>query len=291
MEEIYEFRIDEDYAGILLSEHEGVKQGIARVIQIRKADPLFFKIKETNELVQKKYDTLFFYGWEIIRKYSKKEIDEAEYFLMKIDKTFEPAGEECGTIYDESKACKICGVNASIKGDLILKYSSIPNKDIARTIADEIIVSEKFVKVFENKKLKGADFSSVYFKKKKSHSWYNLTAHSPAVNLSQKTVAGVNPFDLSESSESIKNKNVSNTLEIYKCPLGHTIGLNLLSEVFIKRESIIGYNDISIAKEKTGVRRGLLRPDSIFIISKKLKSVIEKDNLKGFSFEVANIVD
>lgn len=36
---------------------------------------------------------------------------DADLFLIKIKKSFEPAGEECGTLFNEEVACEKCGAN------------------------------------------------------------------------------------------------------------------------------------------------------------------------------------
>jgi hypothetical protein len=50
--------------------------------------------------------TRSFFGWRLTRAYEKQEVDEAQLFRPIISSVFEPAGEQCGTVYDESSACK-----------------------------------------------------------------------------------------------------------------------------------------------------------------------------------------
>ena len=102
MTEKYEFRIIYDFANILFDETEGKNIGTTvKVIQIDRSDNRFEKIGLLQKEIGMKYDRLFFAGWQIIRKYSKEEIDNAFLFHIKIKRAFEPEGEDCGTIYDE----------------------------------------------------------------------------------------------------------------------------------------------------------------------------------------------
>lgn len=278
MKEILELRINYDYANLLFKEDEGKNLGTsARVIELTKEDPRYDQISVIENQVQKKYGKRFYFGWEIKRKYSKKELETAKLLHMKIKTAFEPAGEECGTVYDEATACKICGANRKQVTPLKLKKGSVPKKDIARTIAGELVVSEKFVAAFKKRGLKGAILEPVLFEKGPSN-YFQLVALSK-VELSQKTVVGINPFNLSTGSEG----------EIYQCPLGHTIGLNLLSEPYVsKATSIIGL-DLSKSNQKIGVKRGLIRPESLYLCSQAFRKMVEEEKLKGFNFQIAHI--
>jgi hypothetical protein len=212
---------------------------------------------------------------------------------MKIKTMFEPAGEECGTIYDETTACEICGANRKQIGVLKLKKGTIPKKDIARTIAGEIVVSEKFKKAFEQRNLKGLELLPVEFAKGTSD-YYQLGA-SKEIELSQNTIAGGDIFDKgSDGSEAYEftvsgGHKVVFDKEVYRCPKGHLIGLNLLSEAYVLNSSSIGESDFLVSKQKIGVKRGLLRPEPIYFCSQAFRKMIEEENLSGFEFEIANI--
>ncbi|HZP46648.1 MAG TPA: hypothetical protein VFB15_13445 [Candidatus Binataceae bacterium] len=80
---------------------------------------------------------------------------------MYITSVFEPAGEQCGTIYDETRACEICGASPPQISALRLDLRRVPRADITRTIANEAVVSERFVEAFHKADLSGADFDAV----------------------------------------------------------------------------------------------------------------------------------
>ena len=75
---------------------------------------------------------------------------------------------------------------------------------------------------------------------------------------------------------------------IYLCPFGHTLGLNLLSEIFLKKT----HSDflISWTKECVGVKRGFLRPEHCLIFNAAFFLLKEKFKLAGLKFEIAHFV-
>jgi len=282
MKETFEFRISYDFATKLFSPTEGKDLGqitkSVKVIYISKDDPRFDQIPIVDSQIRRDYNRPFYFSWRVHRKYSKKEVDNAIAFNSKITKIFEPAGEECGTEYDEDIACEICGSNRKKIGRLNLKKGTIPRKDIACTIAGEIIVSERFKEIFQRNNLKGLTFEPINYGKHTSNI-YEPIVNSPELSLTEKTIAGIDPFNFSESEGA----------EIYKCPKGHTIGLNLLSEAYVADSPTITEYDFFATKQKVGVNRGLLRPQPLYICSQAFRQMVLKEKLSGFDFEVAHI--
>ena len=289
MKEILELRINYEYAHLLFKADEGKNIGTSvKVIELSIEDPRYRQVPIIAKEVKKKYDKNFFFGWQIKRKYSKKELDAASLLHMKIKVIFEPTGEECGTIYDESVACEICGANRKQVSSLILIKEAIPQKDIAKTIGGEIIVSEKFVNAVKRRNLKGLIFSRINLEK-----YYQLTANME-IELSPSTVVGINPFDLSSINESpgvieLEGYSINFEKEIYTCPKGDTIGLNLLSEPHVLINSSIDTCDFLASRQKIGVKRGLLRPESIHFCSQAFKQMVGEENLTGFDFEITRL--
>jgi hypothetical protein len=84
----------------------------------------------------------------IRRRYSRNDLAAADAFSLAILGGFEPPGELCGTVYDEASACPRCGAGVIQVSGLRLDLRKAPrNKDIARTIADEWIVSQRLAKL------------------------------------------------------------------------------------------------------------------------------------------------
>lgn len=281
MTESFELRVDEDFADRLFLPNEGKKlgTGIVRLVKLDGNDPRLAKIGRLQKDLYKEQKRSFFYGWEILRKYSREEINAASLFHWKITSIFEPAGEECGTSYDESTACPRCGAGAKQTTPLFLPEKRIPkSKDISRTIAGEIVVSRRVAELFARHEITGAEFRPLRSQGSsgsESKEWFQLVVQGPEAEISAPTHVGINPFDDDEEGK-------------YRCPLGDLIGLNLLSEITITSASR-GSADMVRTRQFIGTRRGLLRPEQLLLISPKLARLIESEKLKGCGIEVAHL--
>jgi hypothetical protein len=280
MRELAEFRIDERFAPMLFAESEGKRFGNSvRKIELDTDDPRFKRIGELQKELMKSYGKPFFYGWEIIRKYGARELANAELFYMRITSIFEPAGEECGTKYDESVACRTCGAGAKQIGPLRLDVSRIPKgKDFAKSISGEIVVSQRAVDIFNRNGVTGVGFSPVRTTRPaavESKDWYQLHVQSTNAIIASSTRTGNGPFDDDPNNE-------------YRCAAGDLIGLNLLSEVTVDSASR-GDADIIASRQYIGTRRGLLRPERIIFTSKKVFRLFDSESLKGCDFEIAKL--
>jgi hypothetical protein len=288
MREKFEFRIPEPTASEYLPDDAGVglESGIASIGPIARKlilspeDPLFADVGRIDSEFKAR-SRAFFTGWGVRRTYTKAEMEATELVRGIVVRIFEPAGEECGTIYDESKACEQCGGGAVIASQLFLRPSRLPKRDylaIATTIAGEIVVSEKFVQVFRSGTFHGADFRPLYDRRSAPiPSWYELAIRSVPVAIVAPTRGGNDPFDGDVYGE-------------YRCPRGDTIGLNLISELWLSRaEFERGKPDIAFSRERFGARRGLLRPQPELLISPRLRRALMERGLKGLRFEVAHL--
>jgi len=288
MKEITEFRINYDYAHLLFKADEGKNLGTSvRVVELSKEDPRYNQIHILDKEVKKKYDRGFFFSWQIKRKYSKEEFDAATLLYLRIKTAFEPAGEECGTMYDEAAACEICGANRKQISPLFLKKGTIPKKDISRTIGGEVVVSEKFVNAVRQRSLKGLQLSQTNIEK-----YYQLIANTK-IELSPNTITGNNPFEKSTGSNGgtyyFSGYKVVFEKEVYICPKGDLIGLNLLSEPYVLNSQSIGECDFFASKQLTGVKCGLLRPEPIYFCSPTFRKMVEEEKLSGFEFQIAHV--
>jgi len=106
--------------------------------------------------------------------------------------------------------------------------------------------------------------------------WCQLVIVSSSAEITAPTRLGIDPFDEDRGGE-------------YRCTLGDLLGLNLVSEVSV-RSSSIGEGDFVGSREFIGVRRGLLRPERIVLISPKVQRLIDSEKLKGCEIEVAHLV-
>jgi hypothetical protein len=344
--EIYEFRIQGKFASLLFSDDEGVSLGPLRTrkILISPEDSRFSRIGELDQEIHRDFGTYFFAGWNIHRRYSRSELLAADALTLWPKCTFEPCGELCGTTFDQSVACVHCGAGAAQTSDLRLDLRKAPkDKDIARTIAGEIVVSQKLAEGLVDAGIKGvelrrcrhkaryeddplelseapsgrqlllkaqeegikhtewefwvwlnrpensalsdqahAEYSaykrrSARTKGKPPPVWYQVVVSS-TVDVASPTRTGVNPFDDDNTGE-------------HRCPRGDTIGLNLLSELFVSRGDFEKSKaDILETRQYIGVRRGVLRPERRLLISQRFRQVLEESGAKGFSLEVTHLV-
>lgn len=212
-----------------------------------------------------------------LRKYTKNELRAAELLTLDISSYFEPSGEECGTIYET--LCQECNLGRQAS-ELILDLRCAPQqKDMAQTSAwVEWVVSSRFVRIFSERKLNGAEFRPIFeFKHptRKSKDWHQLWVTGRAGKLSARTQMGKDPFSPSQIS--------------WCCPQGHSVATRFLSEIFLHREQWDG-SDIAITENLFGQGRNLLRPTPLIVISPRLYRLLDENKVKGFSCEIVRLV-
>ncbi len=338
---IIEFRIPESSAQQHFPSNVGVRLGDSvRKVMLPAEDPLIAEIGKIDRQYRVKGRAFFTY-WSISRNYAPVELHDVDLFHIRPKKVFEPAGEECGTQYDESMACPECGAGAAQISDLRLDLRKAPRAvDFAETIAGEQIVSQRMAECLIDAGLQGFSLRRVrhkaryeddpidlhkvptgreilrkaevagsphptwsfwvwlnraenrdmldkavaeYVVQKRQQSrrhrqvlpvWYQLMVTSSPVELSPPTRVGEDPFD--ENSYG-------------KCPRGDVAGLNLLSEVTVKKESLADA-DIMATRQMVGVRRGLLRPRPLLLLSPNAWRTVKEAGMRGLVIEVAHLL-
>ena len=248
-------------------------------VTIRSDDPKFKNLAEIYRELQTKNEWAFI-GWGSHREYTFDELASAQVFRLFFSNHYvAPAGEQCGTIYDQSHVCSLCGVGEEQVSTLCLYESKLPKgRDIATTLADEWIASTKFTEMCIDNAITGIEFAPILSSKKdrESKNWRQIVSNSSPLSICEPTQTGIHPFDADEKSE-------------FRCPLGHVIGLNILSEIHIEQPNF-NISDWNITLQRTGHRRGLLRPKPSILISPKLRALMLKEKIKGFKTEVAYTV-
>jgi hypothetical protein len=182
------------------------------------------------------------------RKYTLAELRSAEILRLNIAPHFEPAGEECGTLYET--LCPHCNLGRQVS-DLILDLGRVPqHEDIAETIASvEWVVSSKFAQVFTENGLSGGEFLPVFeFKNPTAHSraWHQLRVTGSAGSVQEKTELGKDPF----SSE-----------VAWRCPLGHSVVAQILSDIYLSRDAWDG-SDVACHNFALRARQEPSAPDA-----------------------------
>ena len=213
---------------------------------------------------------------------------------------FEPAGEECGTRYDDSSACthifapqreievagrsvlipqSTCGVGAQQIGRLHLDGRRIPKRfDFCATIAGEVVVSKLAKEVFEHHGLSGFRLDPIRLSdrgQQSSEQHYQLRVVGARVDIHGSTRAGEGPFDNTGYG---------------RCPHSHIWGLNLLSEVTVTAETLSDA-DVVATRQQIGVRRGLLRPRPVLLLSPRAWLVVRAAKLRGLRAQRAHVVE
>jgi hypothetical protein len=281
MKEFLELRVREDRASLLFDESEGKKLGGVRRVVLPKTDPRITRIGDLQRELKAKDGRPFFFGWQLRHKYSRAEIERAEVLYLRIPSVFEPSGEECGTQYDDTCACPVCGSGAVQLTPLRLDTRRIPkSKDISETIGGEIVVSEQFYELSRMYKLSGLHFREVesgHGRKPPKNKWFQLNAVGVQAHIHRRTSVGINPFNLDASGE-------------FRCSKGDLLGLNLLSEVFLTREPTPS-EDVFCTAEFIGVRRGLLRPQRLLLVTPRAMRIMLDAGVKGCAFDVAHYLE
>jgi hypothetical protein len=285
MRETIEFRIEEKDAQRYLRPEDGEvigPGGDVRKLVVDSSDSRVETIRKLEHQFRQR-GTFFFSSWNIHRQYTPKELENAELLHLRLRTAFEPPGECCGTEYDDAAACPNCGAGARQLNELRLEPSSLPRgKDLARTIAwNELLVSARLAEAMRAHALSGARFLPVVRKSGRGplDGWFQLEVTSRPLGVGPATRFGQDPFDLDEKGE-------------YRCPQGHTAGLNILSELSVLRGEWDGA-DLCATRQLLGYRSrngGVLRPYPMLLISQRLRRVLVELKAKGFDLEVAHLV-
>ncbi|MFY2556174.1 hypothetical protein ACN469_00865 [Corallococcus terminator] len=222
---------------------------------------------------------LFFAGWRILRHYSARELKSAELLKLGLEAVFEPSGEECGTGYDEATACTLCGAGARQVTDLSLDVRRIPkHAALARTLAHELIISARLADLWRERGITGVDFRPILRAGTSAEpvkEWSQLVLTAPPLDILPATLTGNDPFDLDEDNAQ-------------RCPKGHVVGLNVLSELSLRRGDYDG-SDLTWTRQLVGMRSGVLRPHPLLLMSPKLHGLLAELKVKRLDVEVAHL--
>jgi hypothetical protein len=271
MQEIYEFRIPEAWACEWLEPRDGTKtrSGSVRIVRTLKGSDLFDRVLRADATRRITGDRLFL-SWSVRREYDREELDAAELLLLDIFNVFEPAGEEFGVVYLPNAEGPAESANRI--GPLILKCSRFRGKSFCKSIAGEVLVAPEMQNLIRTEACTGLEFGPVFCKGREpsKRGWAELVVTSRHVTISPRTVIGVDPLELGPRGGTGSGEN---------------IGLNVLSEVSVVRESWDG-SDFVVSKQTVGSFQGLLRPRRLIMISKRVFDAIPSKMQKGLDFEV-----
>ena len=274
MRETIELSISSDKATPLLPPDVGEDRGLTRRLVLSSDDPLLEKIREHEQTWQRRGSTMLT-DLEIHRQYTSRELQQAELLWLRVRPFFEPTGEDCGTLYDETKACLQCGFGARQVGLLHLELKRIPKRDIARTLGGEIVVSARLAEEMKAAGIRGYELGPVVSRQgKPTPHWHQLLVPECAVELAPETRVGAD-FFVPQPDEA-------------RCPAGHVVGFDVLSEVHVQRSSV-GEADWLCTRQAVGQRLGPYRPLPLLLISQRLYQLLTACKVKRFDVEVAHL--
>jgi hypothetical protein len=275
MRETIELNISSDKAAPFLPPEVGEDRGLTRRLVLPSNDHLLERIREHEQAWRQRGSTMLTY-LEIHREYTPRELRQAELLWLRVRPFFEPTGEDCGTVYDETKACPKCGFGARQVGPLHLELKRIPKRDIARTLGGEIVVSARLAEEMKAAGIRGYELGPVVSRQgKPTPDWYQLLPPECLVELAPQTRVGAN-FFVPEPDAA-------------RCPEGHVAGFDVLSEVYVQRSSV-GEADWSCTRQAMGPRLGAYRPLPLLLISQRLYQFLTARKVKRFDVEVAHLV-
>ncbi|HMJ32421.1 MAG TPA: hypothetical protein VK501_00780 [Baekduia sp.] len=104
--------------------------------------------------------------------------------------------------------------------------------------------------------------------------WYQLVPDGDRAQIAPTTLVGITPFADAAQNESSR------------CPQGHVAGLNLISELHLDAATYPA-PDLVATEQLVGVRRGLLQPVPLLVMSPRLRGLLVEHGIKGWETEVA----
>ena len=274
MREILDLRIPLEEAQRHLPPDAGKDDGLSRQLFLDVGDPLLERLR-TLEAEYRARGTTLFTRCQVQRRYTPRELQSAEHLMLEVLPLFEPTGEECGTLYDECRACSACGAGARQRSELYLDLRRMPKgRDIAQTFGGEYVISSRLAEALHLHGITGYELRPVLGRKgERSESWHQLVISSAQVEVVPPTLAGRN--------------HLAPEPDPARCPMGHVIGFQLLSPLYVSRASTHG-QDWGFTRQLFGIRQGVFRPYPLMIISQRLYRLLKELKARRFEVEVAH---
>jgi hypothetical protein len=150
---------------------------------------------------------------------------------------------------------------------------------IARSLSGEVVVEATLVEALLAAGVRRDAFRPVYHRNSSSASatWKHLAVPNPDLEVAPATRFGDSLFATDEESRASR------------CPLGHVLGLNRLSEARIEKNSYRG-EAIGASSTFVGHRLGYLRPERMLFVSQAVRRCLERERVTGIRLEIAHLV-
>lgn len=202
-------------------------------------------------------------------EYSKKELDDAEFFWLNAKSYCSEYSEEYGTEFSYEDKCTHCGAGRTQISELYINKSKMGKKDISVTYDLEWVISEKLYHILNCNEVTGLIYGDVKHKKnakiKNEPKLYQLKSQNILPKLNSKT-------------------------EFYKekfCTQCQQSGLFLKSLPVYSREILVDAKDFNYTEEYFGSG---LAGKQVFIVSQKVYKIFKNEKIKGVSFDIVKII-
>ena len=128
------------------------------------------------------------------------------------------------------------------------------------TISYEVIISRSLLDALDTQGIRDIPTGLVFSRSNELADWRQLLTGEGDLEIGSDTVAGNGPFDREVDWR-------------YTCPGGCVAGLNLLSELTLAGRGLNG-RDLGFTRVLFGVRRGVLVPKPVIVISPEFRAVL-----------------
>jgi hypothetical protein len=283
MKTVIEVRLSEKWANDELGASVGEPMGernqppYARRVVLEVGDPLLDDLKARLSRTNYRPAVL------VDREYTASELSTAELFQLVINEYFhrDACGEDYGTEYDDSSACPRCGAGRLQLSPLRLDLSLVrKGVDVVRTIAiDELVVSQRFLDLLGENHVTGYFANEVEHvgKAKAKGRWYQLSVTGRVGETVNPTRFGIGYFE-------------DDSLGSYVCPEHKLSGLHLISEAFVRRQTLENV-DIALTDNRVGMRSGVVMPTPIIVVTPRFVQFVTANGIRGVKLEIVHIVD
>lgn len=276
-EALYSFRVDPSTEPDEFSK-EMMRRSAVRRVLIRTDDPLFPELKRRILEAEAKPGARYVASAVLLRRrYGKRELDACAFIQIKFHLGFKRSAEEWGTLYDDRLTCEKCGHSRVRLSPLRLNFSKATKRaHVARTIGNELVVSEEFANTMRASRMSGFDLAPAQNvgRGPADRQWHELKVTGRAGRTHPPTRFG---------NDYIRDK----VDERYTCRIHGLVGLNLLSEVHLRMDEMDG-SDVMATADRYGIYGGWVTPTPVFIVTQRFYGLIRAAGVKGFSAEAAH---
>lgn len=201
-------------------------------------------------------------------EYTKSELDNSKYFVLRINSYCSEFAEKYGTRYSYEDKCKCCGSGKKQVSDLFIDKTKVGKKDISATYGLEIVISEKLYNLLLHYNITGLSFRDVHHKNNNLKSepvLYQLFCTNTLRPLNEQTVFYKEKY----------------------CECCCRSGLHVKSLPYYDEEDLKDAKDFNYTFEYFG--SGWSGTPDI-IVSRKVYKLFRDNKIKGVSFDIVKIV-